>query len=137
MVYHDKNIIMPPVSMPTCKPPERLTLVLYQGRVRVRFVAHINVVIVSRTSPFPTVATQMRCTWQSSEARSEEVSCQLGLSGLLSWPMLSHLRLRLDCRGLQGQYTGRFAPELLALAGTRSVVPEHFVVPSERARFAA
>jgi hypothetical protein len=62
MVYHNKNIIMPPVSIPTCKPPERLTLVLHQGRVRVRFVAHINVVIVSRTSPFPTVPTHMRCT---------------------------------------------------------------------------
>ena len=73
MVYHNKNIIMPPVSMPTCKPRERLTLVLYQGRVRVRFVAHINVVIVSRTSPFPTVATQMRCTWQSSEKERRDV----------------------------------------------------------------
>jgi hypothetical protein len=62
MVYHNKNIIMPPVSIPTCKPPERLTLVLRQGRVRVRFVARINVVIVSRTSPFPTVPTDMRCT---------------------------------------------------------------------------
>ena len=55
MVYHNKNIIMPPVSIVTCKPPEQLTLVLHQGRVGLRFVAHINVVIVSRTSPFPMV----------------------------------------------------------------------------------
>jgi len=73
MVYHNKNIIMPPVSIPTCKSPERLTLVLHQGRVRVRFVAHINVVIVSRTSPFPTVPTHVRCTWQSSEKERRHV----------------------------------------------------------------
>jgi hypothetical protein len=88
MVYHNKNIITSPVSIPTCKPRERPTLVLHQRRVRVRFVAHINVVIVSRTSPFPAVATQMRCKWQSGEGRSEGVSCQLGLNGLFSWPML-------------------------------------------------
>jgi len=62
MVYHNKNIIMPPVSIPTYKPPEQLTLVLHQRRVRVRLVAHINMVIVSRISPFPKVPTHMRCT---------------------------------------------------------------------------